>query len=122
MATTATRLTPPLVAIACAVEVPTTAVTGMTTEASPNWIGDQPRTSWAYWVRMNGTPKRHRPEREEHEVAAHQRPRPEHPQRRQRSGGARLDADEDRGQDGRQRQQAQRLAVAPAGLGASTTA
>ena len=57
MATTATRLTPPLVAIACAVTVPITAVTGMTTEASPNWIGDQPRTSWAYWVRMNGTPK-----------------------------------------------------------------
>ena len=28
----------------------------MTTEASPKWIGDQPRTSWAYWVRMNGTP------------------------------------------------------------------
>jgi hypothetical protein len=46
-----------LVAIACAVTVPITAVTGMTTEASPNWIGDQPSTSWAYWVRMNGTPK-----------------------------------------------------------------
>ena len=29
----------------------------MTTDASPKWIGDQPRTSWAYWVRMNGTPK-----------------------------------------------------------------
>jgi hypothetical protein len=29
----------------------------MTSEASPNWTGDQPRTSWAYWVRMNGTPK-----------------------------------------------------------------
>ena len=36
--------------------VPITAVTGITTEASPNWIGDQPRTSCAYCVRMNGTP------------------------------------------------------------------
>ena len=43
-------------ATACAVKVPTTAVSGMTTDASPNWIGDQPSTSWAYCVRMNGTP------------------------------------------------------------------
>ena len=43
-------------ATACAVTVPITAVTGMTSDASPNWIGDQPRTSCAYWVRMNGTP------------------------------------------------------------------
>ena len=57
MPATATRRTPPRVAIACAVKVPATAASGMTTEASPNWIGDQPRTSWAYWVRMNGTPK-----------------------------------------------------------------
>ena len=56
MATTATGRTPTLVATACAATVPITAVTGMTTEASPNWIGDQSRTSWAYWVRMNGTP------------------------------------------------------------------
>ena len=36
--------------------MPITAVSGITAEASPNWIGDQPSTCWAYWVRMNGTP------------------------------------------------------------------
>ena len=116
MATTATRLTPPLVAIACAVTVPITAVTGMTTEASPNWIGDQPRTSWAYWVRMNGTPKAIVPS------AKSTRLPPTSDRDRNTpsgaSGATERDSmrDEDRGQDGRQRQQAQRLAVAPAGV------
>ena len=94
--------------------VPITAVTGMTSDASPNWIGDQPRTSCAYWVRMNGTPNPCRAEREE--VAPDQRARPEHAQRRQRSDRARLDADEHRGQDRGEREQAQRPAVGPTGL------